>query len=46
VQSAVRPAIGSRIVIGTMQGRVVRHLEEGLAIEFAAIQQRETLEAL
>lgn len=46
VQSAVRPAIGSRITIGTMQGRVVRHLEEGLAIEFAAIQQRETLERL
>ena len=46
VQSAVRPAIGSRIVIGTMQGRVVRHLEEGLAIEFAAVQQRETLEQL
>lgn len=46
VQAAVRPAIGSRIVMGTMQGRVVRHLEEGLAIEFAAVQQRETLENL
>lgn len=46
VQAAVRPAIGSRITIGTMQGRVVRHLEEGLAIEFAAVQQRETLENL
>lgn len=46
VKSTVRPAIGSRIVIGTMQGRVVRHLEEGLAIEFAAVQQRETLEQL
>lgn len=46
VSSDVRPAIGSRILIGTMQGRVVRHLEEGLAIEFAAVQQRETLENL
>ena len=44
--AAVRPALGSRITIGTMQGRVVRHLEEGLAIEFAAVQQRETLENL
>lgn len=46
VQATVRPAIGSRIVLGTMQGRIVRHLEEGLAIEFATVQQRETLENL
>jgi PilZ domain len=46
VQSAVRPTIGSRIIIGKMQGRVVRHLEEGLAIEFATVQLRETLENL
>ena len=46
VQSSVRPAIGSRIVIGKMQGRIVRHLEEGLAIEFASVQLRETLENL
>src|SRR4051812_3043385 len=46
VQSAGRPTLGSRIVIGKMQGRVVRHLEEGLAIEFATIQLRETLENL
>ncbi|KQT53724.1 pilus assembly protein PilZ [Aureimonas sp. Leaf454] len=46
VKADVRPAIGSRIKLGTMQGRVVRHLEEGLAIEFAAVQLRETLEQL
>ncbi|KQT57520.1 MULTISPECIES: PilZ domain-containing protein [unclassified Aureimonas] len=46
VKSDVRPALGSRIRLGTMQGRVVRHLEEGLAIEFAAVQLRETLEKL
>lgn len=44
LQSEVRPAIGSRVTLGTMQGRVVRHLEDGLAIEFAAVLARETLE--
>lgn len=43
VQSAVRPAIGSRIVLGHTQGRVVRHLEEGFAIEFATAQTAETI---
>jgi hypothetical protein len=46
VKAEVRPTLGSRIKLGTMQGRVVRHLEEGLAIEFAAVQLRETLEQL
>lgn len=46
VKADVRPAIGSRIKLGTMQGRVVRHIEEGLAIEFSAVQLRETLEKL
>ncbi|HEY9058007.1 MAG TPA: PilZ domain-containing protein [Aurantimonas sp.] len=44
VTSRIRPAIGSRITLGTTQGRVVRHLEEGFAIEFAATQSRETIE--
>jgi len=44
VTSSVRPAIGSRITLGTTKGRVVRHLEEGFAIEFAAMQSRETIE--
>lgn len=43
VQSTVRPAIGARVTLGTMAGRVVRHLEGGLAIEFSSIQSRESL---
>ncbi|WP_102959198.1 PilZ domain-containing protein [Mangrovicella endophytica] len=45
VNSQVRPALGSRVTLGTMKGRIVRHLEEGFAIEFAMVQARETIEA-
>lgn len=34
----VRPEIGTQVTLGKMRGRVVRHIEEGIAIEFAAIQ--------
>lgn len=44
VACAVRPAIGSRLTLGTMQGRVVRQLEDGVAVEFATLQTRETLD--
>ncbi|MEX6507771.1 PilZ domain-containing protein [Jiella sp. M17.18] len=44
VQSTVRPAIGARVTLGTMQGRVVRHLEEGFALEFAAVQADESIQ--
>ncbi|MFD2238467.1 PilZ domain-containing protein [Aureimonas populi] len=39
----VRPAIGSRITLGSTSGRVVRHMEDGMAVEFARIQDRDTL---
>ncbi len=38
VRSTVRPALGSPILLGTTKGRVVRHLDEGFAVEFAAIK--------
>ncbi|MCQ8782703.1 PilZ domain-containing protein [Mangrovibrevibacter kandeliae] len=44
VQSATRPAVGTRVVLGSTSGRVVRHLEDGYAIEFAVVQSREALE--
>lgn len=34
VQSAVRPAIGTRLTVAGMSGIVVRHFTEGMAIEF------------
>lgn len=45
VEIDVRPAIGTPVSLGTMRGRVVRHFEDGVAIEFAAVQRVDTLEA-
>ena len=44
VEIEVRPALGLQVVLGTMRGEVVRHFDEGVAIEFAVIQQPDTLE--
>lgn len=41
----VRPAIGTQVTLGTMRGRVVRHFQEGVAVEFATIQPQETIRA-
>lgn len=45
VEIEVKPAIGAQVMLGTMRGQVVRHFEDGIAIEFAVIQLQETLEA-
>lgn len=45
VETNVRPALGVQVFLGTMRGRVVRHFEEGIAIEFAVIQRREMLDS-
>lgn len=42
----VRPAIGTQVTLGTMRGRVVRHFQEGIAVEFATIQPQDTIRAL
>jgi hypothetical protein len=39
-----RPALNSQIMLGRVASRVVRHLEEGFALEFAHEQSAETLE--
>jgi hypothetical protein len=36
--------MGSLVTIGRVQGRVVRHLEEGFAIEFTRSQHPDSLE--
>ena len=41
----VRPPIGSPVMVGKLRARVVRHFEEGVAIEFATQQTAATLEA-
>jgi len=43
IEIDVRPAIGTLLWLGTMRGRVVRHFDEGIAIEFAILQSRDTL---
>jgi len=44
VEINVRPALGTQVTLGNMRGQVVRHFEDGIAIEFAVIQRRETLQ--
>ncbi|NBN63639.1 PilZ domain-containing protein [Microvirga tunisiensis] len=39
-----RPPIGTELGMGKMRARVVRHLEDGIAVEFAVIQNRALLE--
>lgn len=34
ISTDVRPALGTPVVLGTMKGRVVRHFNDGIAIEF------------
>jgi hypothetical protein len=39
-----RPQLGSLVTLGIVPGRVVRHLEEGFAIEFTRLQHPDFLE--
>ncbi|MGI6853385.1 PilZ domain-containing protein [Mesorhizobium sp. 1B3] len=45
VEIDVRPALGVQVALGTMRGRVVRHFEDGVAIEFAVVQRPESLDS-
>ncbi len=44
VSAEFKPEVGSQLMLGTVQGQVVRHLEEGFAIEVAHPQLPETVE--
>jgi hypothetical protein len=39
-----RPDVGSPVTLGKIPGRVVRHLEEGFAMEFTRLQHPDSLE--
>lgn len=41
----VTPAIGTPVALGRLRGRIVRHFEGGIAIEFAAVQTPASLDA-
>jgi PilZ domain len=43
IEINVKPALGVQVTLGTMRGQVVRHFEDGIAVEFAVIQRPETL---
>jgi hypothetical protein len=40
----VKPPIGSPLMIGKLRGSVVRHFEEGIAVEFATLQTASSLQ--
>lgn len=44
VATKERPEIGTAVTIGKVPGRVVRHLEDGFAVEFTRLQHPDTLE--
>jgi len=44
ISSKERPQIDALVTIGKVQGRVVRHLEDGFAIEFTRLQHPDFLE--
>ncbi len=41
----LRPAVGAAVTIGKTPGRVVRHIENGFAIEFTRLQHPDSVEA-
>lgn len=43
LELTVKPAIGTVVWLGRMRGRVVRHFEDGVALEFAIVQTRDSL---
>ena len=40
----LRPPVGALVTLGKAQGRVVRHLEDGFAIEFTRLQHPDFVE--
>jgi hypothetical protein len=44
IKTTERPEIGAPVTIGKTPGRVVRHLEDGIAIEFTRLQHPDFLE--
>jgi len=44
IASNERPAVGALLTVGQIPARVVRHLEEGFAVEFTRLQHPDSLE--
>lgn len=39
IEIAVRPALGTAVTLGRMRARIVRHLDNGIGVEFASVQE-------
>mgnify|MGYP001627841749 FL=1 len=46
IELEVRPAKGTMVTLGNMRGRVVRHFQEGIALEFLSTYAPEQLDQL
>jgi hypothetical protein len=44
IASELRPPVGAVVTVGKTQGRVVRHIEDGFAIEFTRLQHPDFVE--
>jgi hypothetical protein len=44
IPADLRPVVGAMVTIGKTQGRVVRHIEDGFAIEFTRLQHSDFVE--
>lgn len=44
ISMELRPAIGALVMVGKAQGRVVRHIEDGFAVEFTRLQHPDFVE--
>ena len=43
LSAGIKPALGTPLRLGIKQGRVVRHFEDGIAIEFMTLQTHDSL---
>ncbi|WP_445082910.1 PilZ domain-containing protein [Chelativorans sp. YIM 93263] len=44
IQVDVKPELETPVFLGAVRGRVVRHLDNGIAVEFAVIQEHDALQ--
>ncbi|MGH6665638.1 MAG: PilZ domain-containing protein [Pseudolabrys sp.] len=45
ISPELRPVVGAMVTVGKTQGRVVRHIDDGFAIEFTRLQHPDSIEA-
>jgi len=43
IETEARPAMGTPVTLGRMRARIVRHFDDGVAVEFASVQEMLTV---